>query len=93
MGQLLQTDRAGWLQIRSRELLRPGQGLVLERLSDDPLQPPEEVGGRIMVVEKLGGERLRLRLGGRIKTSGIPPVHPSADQRPVDRRWQQVANG
>jgi putative protease len=94
VGQLLQTDRAGWLQIRSRDLLRPGQGLVLERLSDDPLQPPEEVGGRIMAVEKLGGERLRLRLGpGRIKTSGIPAgasVWLTNDPE-WDRQWQQAA--
>ena len=69
IGRLLQVDRAGWLQIRSRERLRPGQGIVLEALSDDPLRPPDEVGGRVMACEQLGQERLKLRLGpGRIDT-------------------------
>ena len=72
VGRLLQTDRSGWLQVRSREALRPGQGLVLEEISQDPLHPPREVGGRIMVVERLGRERLRLKLGpGRIDVRGL----------------------
>ena len=94
VGQLLQTDRAGWLQIRSRDGIRPGQGLVLERLSDDPLQPPEEVGGRVMVVERLGRERLRLRLGpGRINTRGIPAGASVwlTNDPDWDRQWQRAA--
>ena len=94
VGQLLQTDRGGWLQIRCRELLRPGQGLVLERLSDDPLQPPEEVGGRVMVVERLGRERLRLRLGpGRVDTRGIAAGASVwlTNDPDWDRQWQRAA--
>ena len=94
VGQLLRTDRGDWLQIRSRETLRPGQGLVLERLSQDPLQPPEEVGGRIMAVERIGRERLRLQLGpGRIETRGLPPgasVWLTNDPA-WDRQWQRAA--
>ena len=74
VGQLLSADRSGWLQVRSREALRPGQGLVLEMVSQDPLAPPREVGGRIMAVERLGRERLKLRLGpGRVDTRGLNP--------------------
>ena len=72
IGRLLKMDRGGWLQIRSRERLRPGQGIVLEALSDDPLRPPDEVGGRVMVCEQLGQERLKVRLGpGRIETRDL----------------------
>ena len=74
VGQLLSADRSGWLQVRSREALRAGQGLVLEMVSRDPLEPPREIGGRIMAVERLGRERLKLRLGpGRVDTRGLNP--------------------
>ena len=94
VGQLLQVDRSGWLQIRSRESLRPGQGLVLERRSTSPLQPPEEVGGRVMVVERLGRERLRLKLGpGRLNlrdlTAGAS-VWLTSDPS-WDSHWQRAA--
>ena len=36
LGQLLRVERGGWLHLRSREELHPGQGLVLEQLSSDP---------------------------------------------------------
>ncbi len=94
VGQLLQVDRSGWLQIRSRESLRPGQGLVLERRSTSPLQPPEEVGGRVMVVERLGRERMRLKLGpGRLNlrelTAGAS-VWLTSDPS-WDSHWQRAA--
>ena len=94
VGRLLQVDRSGWLQIRSREPLRAGQGLVLELVSHDPLQPPREVGGRVMAVERLGGERLRLRLGpGRIDTRELPSgasVWLTSDPA-WDSHWQRAA--
>jgi putative protease len=43
-------ERGGWLQIRSRERIRAGQGVVLEVLSPDPLTPPREIGGRVMAL-------------------------------------------
>ena len=71
-GQLLRVERGGWLHLCSRELLHPGQGLVLEQLSSDPLQPPREIGGRIMVCERIGDERWKLRLGSdRVDGSGL----------------------
>ena len=94
VGQLLRVDRSGWLQIRSREVLRPGQGLVLESWSASPLQPPEEVGGRVMVVERIGRERLRLKLGpGRLNlrdlTSGAS-VWLTSDPS-WDSHWKRAA--
>ena len=72
VGQLLQVERGGWLHLRSREQLQPGQGLVLEQSSADPLTPPREIGGRIMACERLGRERLKLRLGpDRVDLRGL----------------------
>ena len=94
VGQLLRVDRSGWLQIRSRETLRPGQGLVLEQHSASPLQPPDEVGGRVMVVERLGRERLRLKLGpGRLNLRDLPSgasVWLTSDPS-WDSHWQRAA--
>ena len=95
IGHLLQVDRAGWLQIRSREPLRPGQGIVLEALSDDPLRPPDEVGGRVMACEQLGQERLKLRLGpGRIDTRALQAgasVWLTSDPE-WQSHWQRMAH-
>ena len=95
IGRLLQVDRAGWLQIRSRERLRPGQGIVLEALSDDPLRPPDEVGGRVMACEQLGQERLKLRLGpGRIETRALragASVWLTSDPE-WQSHWQRMAH-
>jgi putative protease len=95
IGHLLQVDRAGWLQIRSREQLRPGQGIVLEALSDDPLRPPDEVGGRVMACEQLGQERLKLRLGpGRIDTRALragASVWLTSDPE-WQSHWQRMAH-
>ena len=94
VGQLLQVDRRGWLQIRSREALRPGHGLVLERRSASPLEPPDEVGGRVMVVERLGRERLRLKLGpGRLNLRDLSAgasVWLTSDPS-WDSHWQRAA--
>jgi putative protease len=72
LGQLLAVERGGWLQIRSRERIRAGQGVVLEVLSPDPLTPPREIGGRVMACEQIGRERLKLRLGPhRLETDAL----------------------
>ncbi len=94
LGQLLRVERGGWLHLRSREQLHPGQGLVLEQLSSDPLQPPREIGGRIMVCERMGDERWKLRLGpDRVDGSGLRPgasVWLTSDPD-WQSRWQRAA--
>jgi putative protease len=94
LGQLLRVERGGWLHLRSREQLQPGQGLVLEQLSSDPLQPPREIGGRIMVCERMGDERWKLRLGPeRVDGSGLRPgasVWLTSDPD-WQSRWQRAA--
>ena len=94
IGALLQVERKGWLEIRCREPLHAGQGLVLERLSANPLQPPQEVGGRVMAVERLTSDRVRLQLGpGRIDTSDLPvgaSVWLTSDPA-WERQWTRAA--
>ena len=94
LGQLLRVERGGWLHLRSREQLHPGQGLVLEQLSSDPLQPPREIGGRIMVCERMGDERWKLRLGpDRVDGSGLragASVWLTSDPD-WQSRWQRAA--
>jgi len=94
IGELLQVERKGWLEIRCREPLHAGQGLVLERLSANPLQPPQEVGGRVMAVERLARDRVRLQLGpGRIDTGDLPvgaSVWLTSDPA-WERQWTRAA--
>ena len=72
VGSLQRVNRGGWLLIRSREPLRRGQGLVLEVHGDDPLIPPLEIGGRVMDLERIDRDQLKLRLGpGRIDTRAL----------------------
>jgi len=51
LGRLQRLEQGGWLVFSGVPALKPGDGLVLEVPQDDPLQPPREVGGRVMVVE------------------------------------------
>ena len=67
IGRLRQVERDGWLLIRCQEQLHPGQGLVMESRSINPLVPPKEIGGRVVAVEQGGQDLLRVRLGpGRL---------------------------
>jgi putative protease len=77
LGRLEQAPAQGRLVLRTQQCLKPGDGVVLEVPSSDPLQPPREVGGRLMQVEPLPGGRVALKLGpGRIDCSGLQPGSP-----------------
>jgi putative protease len=77
LGRLERLEPGDWLLLRSSEPLKPGDGIVLEVPSDDPLLPPREVGGRLMRVEARPGGRLALRLGpGRLDLRGLRPGSP-----------------
>jgi len=91
IGRLERLEERGWLLLRTTERLQPGQGLVLEAEAPvaDPLRPPREVGGRIMAVETLGPDRLRLRLGPeRPDLRGLRPG--SSVWLTADPRWQST---
>jgi len=77
LGRLEQVPAQGRLVLRTQQPLKPGDGVVLEVPNPDPLQPPREVGGRLMQVESLPGGRVALKLGpGRIDCSGLQPGSP-----------------
>lgn len=93
VGSLLSVDRSGCLRIRTSEPLQPGQGLVLEIAAQDPLQPPREVGGRVMRCERLGRDCLKVQLGpGRLETRALQPgasVWLTSDPAWLNR-WQRA---
>lgn len=96
IGRLERVEARGWLVLRSSESLRPGQGLVLELedASADPLEPPRELGGRIMEIQVLGTDRCRLRLGP--KRHDVRALRPGAtvwltDDPQWQSHWQRQA--
>ena len=77
VGRLERIDPQGSLVLHTDQPLKPGDGVVFELPSHDPLRPPEERGGRLMRVEPLPKGRLALRLGpGRIDLRGLAPGCP-----------------
>jgi putative protease len=94
LGRLEALEPGGWLVLRSLSALKPGDGVVLEVGSTDPLQPPREVGARLMAVEPRAGGRLALRLGpGRIDTAGLGAGSPcwlTSDPQ-LEKTFQRLA--
>lgn len=96
IGQLEKIEPSGWWLLSCSRQLRPGHGLVFEAPSPDPLLPPEEIGGRVMAVERRRPGLLALRLGpGRLDARRLRPGAPcwlSSDPL-LERQWQRQANG
>ena len=94
LGRLDAIDPQGRLVLRTREPLKPGDGVVLEVPSNDPLLPPREIGGRLMRVDARPDGRLMLQLGpGRIDLRGLQPGSPcwlTSDPQ-LDKRFQRMA--
>jgi putative protease len=94
LGRLEGIEPGGWLVLRSLTPLKPGDGVVLEVGSTDPLHPPREVGARLMAVEPRAGGRLALRLGpGRIDTAGLGTGSPcwlTSDPQ-LEKTFQRLA--
>jgi putative protease len=94
LGRLEALEPAGWLVLHSPTPLKAGDGVVFEVGSTDPLQPPREVGARLMAVEPRAGGRLALRLGpGRIDTAGLGPGSPcwlTSDPQ-LEKTFQRLA--
>jgi len=87
------TERGWWL-LRTRREIRPGLGLVFEAPGTDPLVPPEEIGGRVMAVERRDRNRLALRLGpGRIDSRTLAVGSPCwlTSDPALESQWQRQA--
>jgi len=96
LGRLERIEAGDRLLLQTAEALKPGDGVVLEVPSPDPLLPPHEVGGRLMRVDARPGGRLLLQLGpGRIDLRGLRPGSPcwlTSDPQ-LEKRLQRLASG
>ncbi|MBM5806880.1 MAG: U32 family peptidase [Cyanobacteria bacterium M_surface_10_m2_179] len=94
IGRLEQRLADGTLVVRSEHVLKPGDGVVLEVPHSDPLQPPQEVGGRVMQVSPQGRGRLAFRLGpGHVDLRQLHPGSPcwlTSDPQ-LESRLQRLA--
>jgi len=94
LGRLERIDAQNTLVLRTGEALKPGDGVVLEVPSDDPLLPPREVGGRLMRVDRRPGGRVALQLGpGRVDLRGLRPGSPCwlTSDLQLESRLQRLA--
>ena len=74
VGRLERLEPRGRLVLRTDQPLKPGDGVVLELPGRDPLQPPDERGGRLMRVDVLPQGRVAVQLGpGSIDLRGLVP--------------------
>ncbi|NDG22393.1 MAG: U32 family peptidase [Synechococcaceae bacterium WBB_10_009] len=94
LGQVLRLEPNGVLVLRTDQPLKAGDGVVLERPGAGPLEPPEEVGGRLMRVDPRPGGCLAVTLGpGRLDLRGLAPGCPcwlSSDPQ-LEGRLQRLA--
>ena len=95
LGRLERIEAGDGLLLQTAEALKPGDGVVLEVPSADPLLPPREVGGRLMRVDSRPGGRLLLQLGpGRIDLRGLRAGSPcwlTSDPQ-LEKRLQRLAS-
>lgn len=84
----------GWWIIQTEATLKPGDGLVFEGAGSDPLEPPAEIGGRLMAVQQRPMGRLAVRLGpGRIESRGLTAGGPCwlTSDPALESQWQRLA--
>ena len=95
LGRLQRLEQGGWLVFSGVPALKAGDGLVLEVPQDDPLQPPREVGGRVMVVETRPKGCSAVRLGpSSVDLRGLRPGSPcwlTSDPQ-LESRFQRMAS-
>ena len=95
LGHLSNIDRQGWWHLATTFDLKPGDGLVFEVPSPRALEPPEEVGGRVMAVQRRGPRGLALQLGpGRVDGARLRSGSPCwlTSDPALERQWKQRVN-
>ena len=77
VGRLERIEAGGWLVLPAGQPLKAGDGLVLEAAGSDPLQAPQEVGGRVMALQNRAAGLVALQLGpGRVDLGGLKRGSP-----------------
>ena len=95
VGVLEHFSAGGWWIIQTQAALKAGEGLVFEAPGSGPLEPPAEVGGRLMAVQQRPMGRLAVRLGpGRIETRGLSAGSPCwlTSDPALENQWQRMAD-
>ena len=95
IGQFLAIDAKGWWLVGTTTGLKPGDGLVFEARSQSALEPPPELGGRVMAVEQRAAGCLAIKLGpgqidGRALVEGAPCWLTSDPA--LERSWKRMAS-
>ena len=94
LGRLERTESGGWLVFSRLRGLKPGDGVVLEVPHEDPLQPPREVGGRVMALEPRPKGCSAIRLGpASVDLRGLRPGSPcwlTSDPQ-LESRFERMA--
>ena len=94
VGVLESCSAGGWWIIQTKAALKPGDGLVFEAPGSGPLEPPAEVGGRLMAVQQRPLGRLAVRLGpGRIEARRLSAGSPCwlTSDPALTSQWQRLA--
>jgi len=94
LGRLERIEAGGWLVLATEQPLKAGDGLVLEGAGSDPLQAPQEVGGRVMALQTRPGGLVALRLGpGRVDVPGLRRGSPCwlTSDAPLESQLQKLA--
>ena len=94
LGRLREIDSKGWWHLTTTAELKAGDGVVFEAPSDHALEAPEEVGGRVMAVERRGQAEVALQLGpGRIDGRRLKAGSPCwlTSDPALERQWKRLA--
>jgi len=88
-------DTQGWWLLGTTTALKPGDGLVFEGQSPSPLEPPPEIGGRVMAVEQRAAGCLAIKLGpgevnGRLLFQDSPCWLTSDPA--LEKGWKRMAS-
>jgi putative protease len=94
LGRLVALQPGGGLLLPAQHVLKPGDGVVLEVPSQQPMEPPREIGGRVMAVVPSPGHQQLVHLGpGPVDLRGLTAGSPCwlTSDPSVERELQRLA--
>ena len=85
IGKLEHCNSDGWWILQTQATLKPGDGLLFEAPATGPLEPPLEVGGRVMAGEQRSAARTPVAEPGHPADPGAQPCPVASLARPGRR--------